>query len=223
MLLISLLLNPPAGLLVFFVMSVYTIVGAGINPGVYLRVLLVPVAFMLLGIFTVLISVSLDGGTVVVGLAKGGTGQAWLILNRSFGACSAMLFLALSTPAAEWIALANHPALKELGELAHLVYRMIFSVIRTAKSIKTAQEARNGYRTRGLGVRSMGQLAGRLLVRSLDRARGMEVGLAVRGYSGEARMLARHERFSWGAVSFFLITELMVVIISAGLSGGWHV
>lgn len=223
MLLLALLLPPPGGLAVLLTVSVVTLLGPRINPLVYLKVLVLPFFFILLGIGSVLISLSLEQGSFSLGLAPDGPELAWKLLNRALGASSAMLFLALTTPIAEWIALLRHPALREVGDLALLIYRFIFAFFRTAQTLRTAQEARNGYRTLRTGMHSAGLLMSRLLIRVLDRVRGMETGMAVRGYDGRMHLLTRQERVSWQAVSGFLAMEALLAVCVLALSGMNHV
>lgn len=210
MLLLALLLPPPGGLAVLAAVSLVTLLGPRINPLVYLKVLALPLIFVLPGIGSVLVSLSLEQGSFSVGLAPQGPELAWKLLNRALGASSAMLFLALTTPVAEWIALARHPALREVGDLALLIYRFIFAFFRTAQTLRTAQEARNGYRTLRMGMHAAGLLVSRLLVRVLDRVRGMETGMAVRGYDGRMLLLTRQDRLSWRTVSGFLVLEAVL-------------
>jgi cobalt/nickel transport system permease protein len=134
-----------------------------------------------------------------------------------------MLFLALTTPVSEWLGLVRHPALREIGDLAHLVYRFVFAFFRTAQTIRTAQEARNGHRTRWIGIRSMGLLSARLLVRALDRVRGMEMGLAARGYDGTVKLLSRQNRICWGTMAGFLMIQLAVILFLIWYRGAVHV
>jgi len=76
--------------------------------------------------------------------------------------------------------------------------------------MRTAQEARNGYRTLRTSLHSSGLLISRLLIRVLDRVRGMEIGMAVRGYDGRMLLLSRKNRLSWPAVAGFLAAEALL-------------
>lgn len=210
MLLLALLLPPPGGLAVLLTVSMVTLLGPRINPMVYLKVLALPFFFILPGIGSVLVSLSLEHGSISLGLAPQGPELAWRLLNRALGASSAMLFLALTTPVSEWLSLVRHPALRELSDLALLIYRFVFAFFRTAQTLRTAQEARNGYRTLRTRLHSMGLLVSRLLIRALDRVRGMETGMAVRGYDGQMLLLSGKNQLSWPAVAGFLAAEALL-------------
>jgi len=210
MLLLAVLLPPPGGLVVLLAVSLVTLLGPRIRPLVYLKVLALPFFFVLPGIASVLISLSLKNGSFSLGLAPQGPEQAWVLINRALGAGSAMLFLALTTPVSEWLSLVRQPALREVSDLALLIYRFIFTFLRTVQTMRTAQEARNGYRTLRTSLYSSGLLISRLLIRVLDRVRGMETGMAVRGYDGRMLLLSRKNRLSWPAVAGFLAAEALL-------------
>ncbi|REE97638.1 cobalt ECF transporter T component CbiQ [Thermomonospora umbrina] len=154
---------------------------ARMPPRVLLRAARTPLGFALTGCLTFLITVSADG----VGWADGGTRRAADVLGRCAAALLCQLLFAGTTPLADAL-----PRLTRLGvpativEVAALIYRMLFVVLDTTRRIRDAQAGRLGTRSWRTTWRSLGGLGSAVFVRSFDRARRMEVGLAGRGYTG---------------------------------------
>jgi cobalt/nickel transport system permease protein len=122
---------------------------------------------------------------------------AQLTLARSLAATFCLLFLALSTPMTEIAGL-----LRSLGtpglliELMTIAYRQLFIFLEIAAQIRTAQEARLGYSSLRLAMKSTGGLAGNILIRSLARARQNHLGLLARGYDSELLFLSPQRTYS---------------------------
>jgi cobalt/nickel transport system permease protein len=61
-------------------------------------------------------------------------------------------------------------------EVASVVYRLLFVLLDSPRTIHEAQTARMGYSSWGRSYRSAGALAAAVLTRSWDRARRMQEG-----------------------------------------------
>ena len=185
-------------------MGVLTVMGAGIPLREYLRLAVLPALFLLWSCLA--LAVSFSGGELplvnipalqlTISLSRQGIGQAELALARSLGASLTLLFLALTTPMTEIMGL-----LRSLGtprlliELMTISYRQIFIFLEITRQIRAAQEARLGYTTTRLAMKSLAGLAGNILIRSLSRARQNHQGLLARGYDSELLFLSpRHTR-----------------------------
>lgn len=181
------------------VTAVLTLLGAGIPWRDYLRLALLPVFFLLWSCLAM--AVSFSGGEIhlfsipslhlTVSLTHQGIDQAGLALARSLAASLSLLFLALTTPMTEIMGL-----LRSLGcprlliELMTIAYRQIFVFLEIAGQIRAAQEARLGYASPRLALRSLAGLAGNILLRSLSRARHNHQALLARCYDDELRFLS---------------------------------
>ena len=101
-----------------------------------------------------------------------------------------MLLLATTTPMSDLL-----PTLRRAGvpaaviEVASVVYRLLFVLLDSLRTIREAQTARMGYSSLRRSYRSSGALAAAVLVRSWDRARRMQEGLAGRGLETGLRVL----------------------------------
>lgn len=199
----------PVAPIVAVVMTAATLVGARVPPRTWLACAAAPFGFLLVGSLSLALQVG-DGG---IGLAPDGLATAAGTTARALAGVTALLFLALTTPATDLVAGARRLGLPgEIAEVALLTYRFLFLLGATALAMNAAQAARLGHDGAGRRLRSLGALIANLLPRSLDRARRLEVGLAARGWTGEMRVLSRHAAVSWPALS-------LVVAIEAGVAG----
>lgn len=192
--------SPLAALVVFACMAALTVGGAGIPLRIYLRLLLLPAGFLLVGVAS--LAVSFGGGDIPLGtlpglkwsvfLSQAGLTQAALAFCRSLGALAALYFLALTTPMTEIIGLLRRlrvPAL--LLELMVLAYRQIFVFLQIAQEMRVAQTSRLGYATTGNSFRSLATLGANLYLRAHQRSKLLHRSLVCRGYEDDLRWLER--------------------------------
>lgn len=171
----------PTGLAVLTVAAGAAILGARVPPRAWIRAMAVPLGFVLTGAATLLVTVGPDG----VALAPNGLAQALGLTLRAGAATSALLLLALTTPATDLVAgLARLRVPAEIIETALLIYRFVFVLADTFATMRDAQEARLGHVGWRRRIRSSGLLAANLLPRAMDRAHRMEIGLSARGWTG---------------------------------------
>lgn len=215
MLLLALLLPPVPCALAIIVVSLFSIVlGAAVPLGVYLRVMVVPLAFLAAGSVALLFSVSIDEGLLCVVITPEGVQTAGTVVLRSLAAVSSMMALALTVPVGEILSLLRRwhvPAV--LTELMGLIYRLLFVFDRTLHDTIRAQGCRLGYRNLRTSYRSLGAALAALFIRSIDRARRLEMGLAARGYQGELRVLCCRHPVSVRAIVGILLTHLGIAAL----------
>ena len=148
-----------------------------------------PLVSILIGVATVAISPSWDGGprleVTAAGLSMAGT-----LAVRAVAATLAMFTLACSTPMGDLLSAMGRAGVPQpLIEIAALIYRFTFGLLESAGAIHAAQEARLGYANRSAAMRSASTGMAMLFVRAWDRARRLEEGLAGRGYEESLRTL----------------------------------
>lgn len=183
------------------------------------RIAWVPLVSVLIGVATVAVSVSWDGG-LQLRLTPEATLAAARLAVRAFGATLAMLTLACSTPMVDLLAALRRARVPDpLIEIAALLYRFSFGLLESAGAIHAAQEARLGYATRSAAMRSASMAVAALFLRSWDRARRLEEGLAGRGYEDALRTLEPPRRRSDG----FLAASIALPVAIAGLALAWEV
>lgn len=185
---------------------------AGLRPADAARALRGPAGFVLVGALPLLVAV---GGPSVVRWEPAGLPAALEVVGRSTVAILCLLLFAATTPLADVL-----PRLSRLGvptavsEVAGLIYRMLFLLLDTAQTVREAQAGRLGFRTWATSYRSVAGQAGAVFVRSFDRARRLEEGLALRGYDGELRVDVEVRAVSRPFVAATVVLLVGVVTVS---------
>lgn len=203
-LIISLCTHPVIQVLTALWMGVWTVIYARIPAGIYLKLLLFASFFWLTSLPALVLngvsvadfsSVQLDswsGLTLAhyyVYISRSGSHQALAILTRAIASLSCLYFVMLTIPFTELLQTLRRigfPVL--LTDLLLVMYRFIFVLLDTATELWTAQQARGGYRTVAIGMKSLALLIGQLLKRTLENYRQVSLSLASRGFNGEFRV-----------------------------------
>jgi cobalt/nickel transport system permease protein len=187
-------------------LTVWIVIYAGIPAKLYLRLLSLPLVFLLTSLPAVAISGiqlnqiqamqwdiwqgwGISCGYFYLYVSRTGIHQVSLLFARTLASTSCMYFILLTVPFTETLQVLRQlrfPPL--LTELLLLMYRFIFSLLAIADEIWTAQNSRCGYRTWKLGMRSLSILIGQLLQRTLVNYRQVSLSLASRGFNGELRV-----------------------------------
>ncbi|EKS7793682.1 energy-coupling factor ABC transporter transmembrane protein [Edwardsiella piscicida] len=159
------------------------------------RWMALPFGFLLIGVLTILVSVSRDPQTLVVGLPLGdrwlGIAAAGLVtanetLWRSLAALAATLWLVLNLPFPQLLLLLKRGRVSRLLiEQILLIWRFIFILLDEALAIHRAQTLRFGYRRLPQSYRSLAMLVGLLFSRVLIRYQQMATALDVKLYQGD--------------------------------------
>lgn len=176
-----------ADLVVAAIMIAATLWGARVSFALWWKTMTAPVGFLVVGVASVLFQVS--GWRI--GVAPHGLDLAVTLACRAFAGLTCLLFLALTTPAADLAGGLRHigvPA--EIVEITLLIYRFVFLLTDTAESMHAAQAARLGYVGYRRHMKSLGVLIANLMPRAMARAEALETGLAARGWRGELRVLS---------------------------------
>lgn len=180
------------------------------------RISWLPVVSILIGVATVAVSPSWDAGPRLQVTAAGVT-MAGELAVRAVAATLALFTLACSTPMVDLLSGLRRAHVPDpLIEIASLVYRLTFGLLESAGAIHAAQEARLGYANRRTAMRSASLGVAALFLRSWDRARRLEAGLAGRGYEDSLRTLeparVRSAGFLAGAIT------LLAVLVAGSLA-----
>jgi cobalt/nickel transport system permease protein len=150
------------------------------------RAVRLPLAFVTVGALTAVVAVDGDG----IGWAPDAAARAGSLAGHALAGSAAVLLLATTTPMSDLL-----PALRRarvpgaVVEVASVVYRLLFVLLDSLHTVREAQTARMGYSSLRRSYRSSGALAAAVLIRSWDRARRMQDGLAGRGLETGLRVL----------------------------------
>ncbi|MGB3268314.1 MAG: cobalt ECF transporter T component CbiQ [Microcoleus sp.] len=206
LLILSLVSHAAVQLSIALWLTVWIVIYARIPAKLYLRLLSLPLLFLLTSLPAFVIGgIQLNqiqaihsdiwqGWGISIGnfylyVSRTGLYQVSLLFPRTLGSTSCMYFILLTVPFTETLQILRKlrfPPL--LTELLLLMYRFIFSLLAIADELWTAQNSRCGYRTWKLGMRSLGILIGQLLQRTLVNYRQVSLSLASRGFNGELRV-----------------------------------
>lgn len=211
LLLLSLILPPPGTLTVLVVITLATILGARVPLKLYIKVLAVPGAFILLGSIALLFSVAINNGSLQFRISWINAITASQVATRAMAAASCLVFFALTTPAGDWLPLLRRlhiPAV--VIDTMMITYRLLFIFTDQITTMQQAQAARLGTATARTAIRTYGLIGANLLIRTLDKARRLERGMACRCYNGEIPMLSFEHKPS--AIVFICILGLCLAI-----------
>lgn len=104
---------------------------------------------------------------------------------RVFGSVSAMVLLGMVTPAHRiFQAMRKLRMPREWVEVAVLMYRYLFTLIDIAEDMTAAQRLRLGYSGVKRSMKSMGEVMGTVIIRSMDQAVRTHEAMSLRGCQG---------------------------------------
>lgn len=226
LLVLSVVLPPiPGAILVLIAAVTATVAGARIPIGDYLRVLMLPAAFLVSGAAVLAISVRPDDSGPAVAFSSTGAMTALYVSLRALAATASLVLIILTTPVPEFLGMLRKirvPA--AIVDVTLLVYRFTMVTAEVADRARISQASRMGYTGFRRSLRSAGLLAASLLPRVLDKASRMETGLAARAYDGDLRVLsspvAPSRRFVVGSVALQgVILAVSLGWLAAGIAG----
>jgi cobalt/nickel transport system permease protein len=128
---------------------------------------------------------SLDLGPWRLAATHEGLLSGALIASRVLGSVSVFIILCTTTPAHRLESVLRWARLPRTWlEIAMLMHRYIFILLEQAVSVVSAQKVRLGYRSLSRALGSMANLAGIVMLRSLDQAEKSHQAMVARGYTG---------------------------------------
>lgn len=169
-----------------------TVLGAGIPPERYLRVAAPALLFLAVSALSLAVSLNLGdtAGDVSLQLARTEFHRIAQVCGRSLGGLFALLFLAMTTPLIDIIALLRRLRVPEaLLDIMILCYRTLFVFSEAVKDTITAQSARLGYATARLSMRSLGGLVANITIQVWQRSHALHMAAMARNNDGPLRFL----------------------------------
>lgn len=184
--------TPQAAFAVALILAAVPLAGAGVKISHYLRVAAPALLFLAVSSLSLVFSISPgeNGALPSLGPATAGMQRVAEVCARSLGGLAALLFLVLTTPLTDIIALLRRLGMPEiLLDLMVLCYRTLFVLSDSLRDMRTAQAARLGYATPRLALRSLGVLAANLVLQVWHRAQGLHLAALARNNDGPLRFL----------------------------------
>jgi cobalt/nickel transport system permease protein len=204
--------SPTVDILVSAIMIAATVLGAKVPFSLWWKAMTAPISFLFLAVLTLMFQV--HAGWPFIGIAPHGLELAWKLGLRAYAGLNCLLFLALTTPAADLTAgLRKIGVPAEIVEMALLMYRFVFLLTDTAEAMNAAQAARLGHVTYRKHMHSLSLLIVNLMPRAFARAQALEVGLAARGWRGELRVLSPVRPASPAWIGGIAAAEVVVLLI----------
>lgn len=190
------------------VMCIVTVLGAGIPALRYLRV--AAPALVFLAVSTLSLAVSLKLGDTVADislqLARTEFQRIAQVCGRSLGGLASLLFLAMTTPLIDIIALFRRLRAPEvLLDIMILCYRTLFVFSEAVRDTITAQSARLGYATMRISMRSLGSLVANITIQVWQRSQALHLAAMARNNDGPLRFLEQVYANSRRDLSFAFI------------------
>ncbi|GKX51739.1 energy-coupling factor ABC transporter transmembrane protein [Budvicia aquatica] len=166
-----------------------------VSPLSYLKWLLIPLGFLSVGLVAIVISLSAQPDSLLVGFPLGNywlgiDPQGLLTANqtfwRSLASLAATFWFMLNMPFEQLIKLLKFCRVPNLIiEQILLTWRFIFIFVEEATAIHHAQSLRFGYRSLRTSYRSLSMLVCMLFSRVLSRYQQMSVALEIKLYQGD--------------------------------------
>lgn len=185
-------------LIVLTVNGILNVKKGGIPFFRYCRLMLVPLAFLLMSTAAVMVNISrvpMDAYALKIGafyLTSGRTEimQGIRLILTAYACVSCLYFLSLNTPMTEILDVCKKLHCPQmLIELMLLMYRFIFILLELASSILTAQNARLGNKDMRTSMYSFGQMISVLFVRALKKSGALYDAMEARCYDGTLSVL----------------------------------
>lgn len=219
------------GLFVLAVTGFLTVRKGGVPLHRYLKLLAVPMAFLLPGTLAIFINVSktpLDafaipmGSIYLTGSFQGLRDGIRLILTALAGV-SCLYFLSLSTPVTDMLTVLRRlhvPAV--ITELMLLIYRYIFVTLKLASDITVSQQSRLGNRDFSASRKSFAAMASSVFILSIRRSSELYDALEARCYDGTLRVICEDSPAKASEILCIAAFELLLylAVIFLRLSGG---
>ena len=211
------------GIFVLAVNSFLTVVRGGISATRYGRLLLVPLAFLLLSTLAIVVNLSkspLDAFSLPLGSwyltgSRAAVLEAVQLIVTAMAAVSCLYFLSFHTTMTDILSVLRKlhvPAL--LVELMLLIYRYIFVLLDVAYYISTSQNARLGYRDFKTSIKSFSAMVQALFIRAMKRSRNLYDAMEARCYDGEIRVLSENRPVCRKHVVLIAVYELVLLVFT---------
>lgn len=221
-LLLTLMMYKMVTILFIFLIAFLSISYFGrISPIRIIKLLLIPMVFLLTSVIAILISFSEQKEELIFAIPfiHGYLGATWpgiwqgiFLFIKALTATCCLYFLILTTPMVAILSsLRRLRVPNSLITIMELIYRFIFIMTDTAGSIYLAQSSRLGYRSYRRSISSLGQLASMVFIRAFLRVDDLFKAMESRGYNGTICVYEEdYERYSRGYV---YCTTLVLSII----------
>lgn len=190
--------NPYVSVAVIIAMTYLTVIKGGLPMLAYLRILSVPITFILLGTIAIGINFSmrpmgqfhLSLGFCYVFTSWESLKMMFFLILKVFAAISAMEMMALSTPSSEIISVIRKVRVPKLiVELMNITYRYIFILLDVNIKMGNSADSRLGFCDLKTSWNTFGKVASNMLIVSMKKANAYYNAMEARCYDGDFMIL----------------------------------
>ena len=202
--------NAFTGIFLTIAMLVLAVAAGGLGLRHYLRILALPMSFLLIGGLALLFEVSAEPiGNMsfqIFGywlcVTENTQAQTTLVIFRALGAVSCLCVLSVTTPMSDIIGVLRRARCPELLiDLMYLIYRYIFILLSLHHDMRDAAKSRLGFRDYWTSLRTTGKIYSNLLARSYQFAGKNFDAMESRCYDGGIRFLERRSGITFAQAS----------------------
>lgn len=200
-----------------------TIHRGGIPRFRYLRLMSIPLVFLMLSTLAILVNISkipMDafaiplGSSYLTGSMQGLYHGIQLILT-ALASVSCLYFLSLNTPMTDILnELRRIKCPSILIELMLLIYRFIFVLMDVASAISTSQNSRLGNRNFKTSCKSFGALGSALFIRAMIKSSALYDSMEARCYDGTIRVLTENYPAKQSQILLLASFEILLTAIT---------
>ncbi|WP_064444895.1 cobalt ECF transporter T component CbiQ [Rhodococcus sp. YH3-3] len=211
----------PTSLTVAIAVTCLILGPAGTDVRVFRRACTAPLGFIVLSSIAVAVTVHVDP-SLSIQVSETSLLRALEVAGRAAAGTLAVLLLSLTTPMTDLMSglrRARVPA--GCVEVASLMYRMLFVLLDTTRTVRRSQVARLGNVSVKQTIKSSADLMAVILIRSWDQARRLEQGLAGRGYTNQLTTLddppSTKRVFVAATVGLLLVVVTLTAIVRSAV------
>ena len=216
--------NPYVSMVVIASMAYITIIKGQLPLHEYLRVLAIPITFILLSVVAIIFDFSKEPMGLYdfsIGFGYLFTSSAMIktglyLMLKVFAAISALQMMTLSTPSSEIISVLRKAHVPKLViELMNMIYRYIFILLEVSTKMKNAADSRLGNCDFKTACSTFGNIGANLLVISMRKANAYYDAMESRCYDGDFLFYEEEK-----TIEKMLIVKAVVFIVT--LTVIWH-
>ena len=190
---------------IVFICGFITIFLGKISLKKYIDFFKVPIIFLLISVAVININFSknitdfyyFNVGDLYIYTTNENIKKSCILFWRALSGVSSMYMLALSTPLNEIIYVMKKARTPQIIiELMYLVYRFIFIMRDSYKSMRKSIESRLGFRDYRISLLSFGKIISNILIISLRKSNSFYDAMESRCYRGEIRFFIKEKRIN---------------------------
>ena len=206
--------------IVLIVTAFLTIQKGGISPSHYIRLMKLPLIFLILSTIAIVFNISPTPLSAIaipffrkyITFSKASLLSAIQLILTALSSVSCLYFLSLSTPITDILYVLKRLHCPELLiELMLLIYRFIFVLLDLSNSLYTSQQSRLGTIDFKTSCKSAGTLMSTLLVRAFKKSSFLYDAMESRCYDGSIHVLQETYPVNKLHILYFIVFELALI------------